>query len=133
MERRNFLAAMTVLFSVLSSPLKAITPSLKQNAKDSDDKASGIIELGNDCKEVIHLKRGSVVLLPKNPSSLECFLHFSVIKYRFGKAPVILSNGEKIGGKIKDQFILNKDIKLNKNTKFYLQYLGKDIGWIVTI
>lgn len=133
MERRNFLAAMTVLFSVLSSPLKAITPALKQNSKDTKANSTGVIELGNDCKDVVYLKRGQLVSLPKEPKPVECLLRFSTVKYRFGKAPALLSNGEKLGGKIKDQFVINKDIKLNKKTEFQLQYVGKDIGWIISI
>jgi hypothetical protein len=126
MKRRNFVAVM-YLAAVAST--KAFAAKTKELSKGEAKKS--IHELGDGHRDVIYLTRGSVVQLPKNPTPVESLLIFDIVKYRFGKSPIILPNGHKISSEKKDQITVSKEVRLNKTTIFYLQYTGPDIGWVV--
>ena len=129
MKRRNFVVALTAASTVIMSTIKAISSS-KKKVPEVGSKNS-ILEIKEGNKNIIYLKRGSIVKLPETPTPIQCIFHFSVAKYRFGKSPIILSNGQKIKGFPKEQIHVSKEISISKNPNFYLQYTGADIGWVI--
>lgn len=125
MKRRIFIATGVALLATV----KAFASKTKQSM--GIDNRSNVFEILNDNKEIVYLKRGSIVKLPETPTSVETIIHFSVTKYRFGKSPVILSNKRKINGHVKEQIVVTKDVHLNKTCDFFLQYTGADVGWVI--
>lgn len=127
MERRNFVVG----FMAFVGSIKAIFG--KSDAQLIAPSKSAILKLSEIALEkdkTIHLTSSMVIELPKNPETIETIYQFSVAKSRFGKSPIILTNGEKLNGVELDSINVKKDIKLHHSPLFYLQYTGKDIGWI---
>lgn len=125
MKRRGFVVSAIIALGALKAVASKAKKSPDENFKNS------IFEIFADHKDVIYLKRNSVVKLPENPLPIESLLHFNLVNYRFGKSPVIQLNGHKINGTGKVQVNVVKDLHLKKAVDFYLQYTGHDIGWIV--
>lgn len=125
MKRRDFVVASVVAFGAV----KAMAAKTKD--KIGNIGKSEISQILTNHSEVIYLKRGSVVQLPTDPCAIESILQFDLSQYRFGKAPVILLNGHRIDGIDKEKVNVTKDLYLKKTIKFYLQYTGPDVGWII--
>jgi len=125
MKRRDFVVASVVALGAV----KAMAAKTKE--KIGNIGKSDVSEILSNHSDVIYLKRGSVVQLPTEATPIESLLQFDLSQYRFGKAPVILLNGHKIDGIEKEKVNVAKDLYLKKTIKFYLQYTGPDIGWIV--
>lgn len=125
MKRRNFVVASVFAFGAI----KAMASKTKD--KIGNIGKTDISQILSNQTDVIFLKRGSVVQLPNDPTPVESILQFDISNYRFGKAPVILLNGHRIDGVIKEKVNVAKDLHLKKTIKFYLQYTGPDVGWIV--
>jgi hypothetical protein len=125
MKRRNF-----VITAVLAAgTIKALYDGAKKSFGSKNNLS--IFEIG-DSKEIIYLKRGSIVKLPENPQPIQSLLYFSLVNYRFGKSPVILSNGHKIEGLSKEHMVVTKEPALKKTHMFLMQYTGEDVGWILS-
>ena len=122
MERRNFIAATIIFLGTIKSAVSS------EKAKGLSSKK--LLENNND---VVYLKRNQKVKLPENPESINTIIKFDVRKYRFGKSPEIYSNGKKIDGLEREVLVLKKDIKLHNRTQFLMQYIGEDVGWIITV
>lgn len=124
MKRRNFVVAGIVLLGTF----KAMAAKTKQSIGLG---SSPVLDILDKNGEIVYLKRGSVAKLPDNPTPMQTVIHFNVTKYRFGKSPVILANGQNVNGEKKEEIIVTKDVYLNKRPDFYLQYTGPDVGWVI--
>lgn len=125
MERRNFVVGAMAFYAAIKSVFAKSAPGSKKGAKNIFVIDQNIMQ-----QKTIFLTSSMVVELPKNPESIESIYEFSLARYRFGKSPQILTNGEKFIGLDMDTINVKKDLKLTSNPVFYLQYTGKDLGWI---
>lgn len=125
MERRKFVVATMAFYAAIKSIFAKSTPSMGKLSKN----VLSLEGLTLDDK-TIYLTSSMVVELPKNPSPIDAIYEFSVARYRMGKSPVILTNGEKLNGVDATQINVKKDLRLTSSPVFYLQYTGKDLGWI---
>lgn len=127
MERRNFVVG----FMLFISSIKSIFGKTSSNKDLKNSKnLIALSELNLNEDKTIYLYNSTVVELPKNPAPIDTIYEFSVARCRLGKSPVIVTQGENFNGVKLDVINVKKDIKLSHRPVFYLQYTGKDIGWI---
>lgn len=125
MKRRNFIVGSMITFGTIKTIASKAKGHLDQYMKND------IFQITDDHSGVIYLTRGSIVKLPENPTPVQSILHFDLIHYRIGKAPVILPNGHKVDAHLKEKINVTKELLVQKGKKFYLQYTGPDVGWII--
>lgn len=127
MERRNFVVGFMLFISSIKSIFGKTSSS--KGLKNSKN-FMALSELNLEKNKTIYLYNSSVIELPKNPEPIDTIYEFSVARCRLGKSPIIITQGENFNGVSFDTINVKKDIKLSHSPVFYLQYTGKDIGWI---
>ncbi|HLE09663.1 MAG: hypothetical protein A2504_06930 [Bdellovibrionales bacterium RIFOXYD12_FULL_39_22] len=123
MERRSFL---TTLFAAAI----AGKATIGQKIKDAPLYLFAKKEIKiTDNETATHTLVGDAkIILPANPEAITTVIHFYVLKTKWRNGPIILSNGQKVMGTVRD-IIVEKEINLDETKHFTLQYLGPDIGW----
>lgn len=125
MKRRNFVIGAALVVGTI----KALYEGARKGFDSKKD--SSIFNVPDNASEIIYLKRGAVIKLPDNPEPIESLIHFNLTHYRFGKSPIILSNGHKIEGLNNEKIVVAKEPRFKKNHTFAMQYTGQDVGWIL--
>lgn len=123
MKRRDFVVASVVAFGTVKA--------MASKAKEKIVGKATITPISANHSEMIYLKRGEIFQLPAEPAPIETLLQFNLSHYRFGTAPVLLLNGQRIDGRDLEKVNVVKDLYLKKVVQFNLQYTGPDVGWIV--
>lgn len=126
MKRRNFIVSLIALWAGTKSAI-----GKKYDAQFN--KKAEIINISDHItqdNQIIYLTSSMIIELPKSPETISTLFQFSISKYRFGKSPIIYTNGEKFNGIETNYINVKKDIILKKSPYFILQYTGSDIGWI---
>ena len=118
MKRRNFIFTSFATLALLSKlKVKFTTPSTSVKRGITSNTESHIT-----------LFNSQTINLPTNPLPIATLVHFKVLTNKWSTGPIILANGLKINGEVKNLIIKN-EIDLNKSNQFTLQYMGEDIGW----
>lgn len=128
MFRRTFIVALASFLATFKSIFAQNSPLSSMGKKGSQ-----IFSLTNDygnSNNIIELKNGMIVELPKNPTCIDTIYTFSVAKTRFGSSPIILLNNQPYNGQTVSQLNVKKDLKVASSPYFNLQYVGPEIGWI---
>ncbi|WP_156979676.1 hypothetical protein [Bacteriovorax sp. BAL6_X] len=121
MKRRNFI--LSTIFSLFT--YKSIVHAISRS-KVIDP---GNILISNDFGTCVTLKSGMNYKLPDNPTSIKSCIHFKVVKSKLSRTPTVSSDKHMIANN-SGQFIIDKNIDLDKSRFFTLQYINDKIGWI---
>ena len=122
MKRRNFI--FTTVFSLVT--YKTLAHSLMRMKKSAPNN----FLITNAKETYVTLKGGSTYKLPENPSEIDSVIYFKVQKSKWSKSPIIDPSSQKIDEK-SGSFDVESHINLDLSRKFTLQYISKEMGWIL--